>query len=105
MNNTIMMQATNPEFNGSILSFYDHYPDCPEANLIAQFDLATLDTVQRGFIGSDSTKLGVKYEGDAPLPDDVNLPIEFKPFTSGNVKKYILVKFVNCIQCTVLKIA
>ena len=68
------MKAENPELEGSVMTFYDHYPDCESARVLGRFGLGTLGTDKRWFLGPDVTRIGVKYEGPVPLPPDVKLP-------------------------------
>ena len=71
-------KATYPEAEGGILTFYDHFPDCPEASIISSIVLGTVGKVMRWFLGPETTELGVKYEGLVPLPDDVNIPMDIE---------------------------
>ena len=80
------MKLTHPEAEGGILTFYDHFPDCPNATVISSIALGTVGKVMNWFLGSETTELGVKYEGPRPLPDDLNIPMDVKLYrASGKI--------------------
>ena len=75
----------NPDLDGAALTVLDHYPECHEAKVLAQFEMKHQQQLEDVSWFSETGRLGIKYEGSVPMPSGVNLPFRVVAFEKGNL--------------------
>ena len=73
-NNTVGLEAAT-------LTITDHYPACEERKVLAEFTIGSELEASSWF--SDTGKIGIKYSGSSPLPEDFNLPFLVAAYYKG----------------------